>query len=113
MAKRILFFIYGVVCYLTFLGTFLYAIGFIGGVWTDPSVAVLVGRNASVQGVYLARLVRHQPDLVRGCVEELLALWGAGRIEPLVGARFPLAQADDAHALIEARRHVGKVVLEP
>ena len=31
MARRILFFAYGVVSYLVFLGTFLYAIGFIGG----------------------------------------------------------------------------------
>ena len=91
----------------------LVAIGFTAGLWVDPSVAVLVGRNAGVQGVYLARLIRHEPELVRGCVDELLALWAAGRIDPLVGSRFPLAQADDAHALIESRRHVGKVVLEP
>jgi len=44
-----------------------------------------------------------------------LILIGAicGAIDPLVGATFPLAGANDAHALIEARKHVGKVVLEP
>jgi NADPH:quinone reductase-like Zn-dependent oxidoreductase len=30
-----------------------------------------------------------------------------------VGATFPLADAGEAHDLIESRRHVGKVVLEP
>jgi NADPH:quinone reductase len=50
---------------------------------------------------------------VRGRAHELLALWARGEIDPLVGGTFPLADANGAHALIEARKHVGKVVLEP
>jgi NADPH2:quinone reductase len=89
------------------------AIGFAGGLWTDPSVQWLVGRNASVVGVYLGRLMKLQPRFVRECALELLAMWAAEQIDPVVGARFPLAEADAAHASIESRHHVGKVVLEP
>jgi NADPH:quinone reductase len=89
------------------------AIGFAGGLWTDPSVQWLVGRNASVVGVYLGRLMKLQPQLVHECAIELLALWASAEIEPVVGATFPLAEASLAHASIEGRRHVGKVVLEP
>jgi NADPH2:quinone reductase len=89
------------------------AVGFAGGLWTDPSVQWLVGRNVSVVGIYLGRLMKLQPAFVRECALELLALWTQEEIDPVVGARFPLADADAAHALIEARRHVGKVVLEP
>jgi NADPH2:quinone reductase len=89
------------------------AIGFAGGLWADPSVQWLVGRNVSVVGMYLGRLMKLRPELVRTCVEELLELWSRGVIDPVVGARFALGDADDALALIESRRHVGKVVLEP
>jgi NADPH2:quinone reductase len=89
------------------------AIGFAGGLWHDPSVQWLVGRNAAVVGFYLGRLMKLRPDLVKECAAELLAMWARGEIDPLVGARFPLGDADGAHALIEARKHVGKVVLEP
>ncbi|MGN6799883.1 MAG: NADPH:quinone oxidoreductase family protein [Gaiellaceae bacterium] len=94
------------------LGTIV-AIGFTSGLWQDPSVQWLVGRNASVFGFYLGRLLRLDPGLVRDRAEELLGLWADGAIEPFVGATFALADAGEAHALIEARRHVGKVVLEP
>jgi NADPH2:quinone reductase len=89
------------------------AIGFAGGLWQDPSVQWLVGRNAAVVGFYLGRLMKLRPALVKDCAEELLAMWVRGEIDPLVGATFPLDDADGAHALIESRRHVGKVVLEP
>ncbi len=89
------------------------AIGFAGGLWTDPSVQWLVGRNASVVGIYLGRLMKLQPHLVHECAIELLGLWAQDEIEPIVGATFPLADAGAAHALIESRQHVGKVVLEP
>ena len=46
-------------------------------------------------------------------INGLLEVWGRGEIDPPVGATFPLADANEAHALIESRRHVGKVVLEP
>jgi NADPH2:quinone reductase len=94
------------------LGTIV-AIGFTGGLWEDPSVQWLVGRNAGVQGLFLGRLMKHDARFVRGCADELLGMWARGEIEPAVGATFPLADASDAHALIESRQHVGKVVLEP
>jgi NADPH:quinone reductase len=57
--------------------------------------------------------MRHNPDLVREAIGEVVELWSSGAVKPLVGASFPLERAADAHELIEARRHVGKVVLVP
>jgi NADPH2:quinone reductase len=94
------------------LGT-IAAIGFAGGLWQDPSVQWLVGRNASVQGVYLGRLMRLDPELVREFAVELLALLADGSVSPVVGATFPLADAESALGSIETRKHTGKVVLEP
>ena len=44
------------------LGTIV-AIGFAGGLWQDPSVQWLVGRNAAVFGFYLGRLMKLRPEL--------------------------------------------------
>lgn len=91
----------------------LVAIGFAGGLWPEVQPAQIVGRNVGVQGVYIGRLLRHAPDVIAAATGELLELWNAGRIRPVVGAEFPLAEVEDAHALVESRRSVGKVVLVP
>jgi NADPH2:quinone reductase len=94
------------------LGT-LVAIGFASGMWPDVSPANLVGRNAGIHGFYLGRLLRHAPDLVSESIGELLALWELSALRPVVGAELPLAEVDRAHALVESRQSVGKVVLVP
>jgi NADPH:quinone reductase len=89
------------------------AIGFAGGTWEHVDPARLVGRNTGAIGFYLGRLMGFRPELVRGEVRELLALWRRGVVRPVVGAELPLEQANEAHELIASRRSTGKVVLVP
>ena len=88
-------------------------IGFAGGSWEPVDPARLVGRNVGVQGFYLGRLMGFQPKLVQEEVRELLALWRRGALHPVVGAEFPLEQANEALDLIGSRQSTGKVVLVP
>jgi NADPH2:quinone reductase len=88
-------------------------IGFAGGSWEPVDPARLVGRNVGVVGFYLGRLMGFRPDLVRLEVEELLALWRRGALRPVVGAEYPLEEANEALDLIASRRSTGKVVLVP
>lgn len=88
-------------------------IGFAGGAWEPVDPARLVGRNTGVQGFYLGRLMGFEPKLVQEQVHELLALWRQGSIRPVVGAEFPLEEAQAAHELIASRQSTGKVVLVP
>jgi len=50
-------------------------------------------------------------DWYRETLAELLDLLAAGRIKPVVAARFPLLEAARAHDLLERGGHAGKVVL--
>jgi NADPH2:quinone reductase len=94
------------------LGTIV-AVGFAGGAWPTVDPARLVGRNTSVAGFYLGRLLRFEPELVRAAVGQLLEQWAAGSISPSVGASFPLAEGDEALRMVAERRSTGKVVLLP
>jgi NADPH2:quinone reductase len=89
------------------------AIGSAAGAWGEIEPARLVGRNVGLYGFYLGRLLRLEPAVVGAAVGELLGLWQAGALRPLVGAELPLDHVEQAHELVESRRSVGKVVLVP
>jgi NADPH:quinone reductase len=94
------------------LGTIV-GIGFAGGAWPPLDPALLVGRNVTAAGFYLGRFMKLRPEVVQAAARELLDLWADGRIAPLVGATYPLAEADAALQLVADRRSTGKVVLVP
>ena len=89
------------------------AIGSAAGDWADIEPRRLVGRNVGLYGFFLGRLLRLEPEIVGTAVGELLGLWQTGALKPLVGGEFALDQIEQAHALVESRKSVGKVVLLP
>jgi NADPH:quinone reductase len=55
---------------------------------------------------------RPTPEESRALTAAALTEAAAGRLTPVIGQRFPLDRAADAHAAIEARATVGKTLLE-
>ncbi|PSP75442.1 NADPH:quinone reductase [Halobacteriales archaeon QS_1_68_20] len=82
----------------------------------DPPAAPatkLLMENKRVIGFHLGNAVRHDPGRVLGAVPELTELLTEGDLEVVVGETFDLDGAAEAHAHLEGRGSVGKVVLEP
>ena len=70
----------------------------------------LMERNQAVIGVHLGRMPGRE-GVMRREMLELLRMYTAGAIRPVVGETFPLAEAAAAHQYIHNRQNVGKVVL--
>ncbi|MEV7177150.1 zinc-binding dehydrogenase [Kitasatospora sp. NPDC093679] len=80
--------------------------GLAGGSW-----AAIPPEAAEDRGVELVAPARPDPVLLRAATAEALAEGAAGRLRPLIGQRFPLERAADAHAAIEMRATTGKTLL--
>lgn len=71
-------------------------------------------QEATRRGIRLFGIadVQFDPSDLRRYASKALAEAAAGRLRPLIGEVFPLERAGEAHAAVEGRGVVGKVVLE-
>jgi NADPH:quinone reductase len=82
----------------------------------EPGVARsadLYGLNRAVLGYSTGGYRRLRPAALRPAAEAVLHLLAGGEIRFVVGGRYPLAEAADAHRLLESRQSTGKILLVP
>ncbi len=72
----------------------------------------LMNENHGVLGFNLGHLW-DEMDRLRAFLERVLDYARDGHVRPTIAATFPLAEAARAHAYLQARENVGKVVLVP
>jgi NADPH2:quinone reductase len=86
----------------------------VGSAGRDPQpfdISVLAMGNQSITGVFLGAEIA--TPRAQAMIGDLVDEVAAGRLTVLVDRTFPLASAADAHAFIESRQAVGRVVLLP
>ncbi|MBO1331034.1 zinc-binding dehydrogenase [Streptomyces sp. VRA16 Mangrove soil] len=87
-------------------------VAYSSGGGTVEAYDLLVGAK-SVIGFQMALIARGRPETYEKWRGELWDLFLTGHLKPCVSAEFALSDAADAHAAIEGRSNLGKVVLIP
>jgi len=88
------------------------AIRALRALWQTPrfNPLQLMQRNISIIGVNLGRMPSRS-GLLRAELGEIFKMYAAGKVKPVIGKTFPLADAAAAHKYIHARKNIGKVIL--
>jgi putative PIG3 family NAD(P)H quinone oxidoreductase len=90
----------------------LVVIGMQGGTKAELDLGKLLRKRGAVIATTLrARPVEEKAAICASVVEHVWPLVAGGTVRPVVHTRLPLDQAGEAHRMIEAGDHVGKIVL--
>ncbi len=81
----------------------------VGGLNVLP---VMLKRLTVTGSTLRPRTVEQKAVIARALEAQVWPLIEAGKVKPIVHSRFALADAADAHRLMESGEHVGKIVLE-
>lgn len=87
-------------------------IAFLRSPKTEVNLQPLMIKRLTLTGSTLrARAVEEKGAIAAAVRQHVWPLIEAGKVKPVIHAEFPMAQAAEAHRLMEADTHIGKIVL--
>lgn len=87
-------------------------IGLLGGASGTLNLATLMSKRATIHAAGLrARPMEQKAAIVAGTEVHVWPLIESGRVRPVVHQVLPLAEAAQAHRIVESSGHIGKLVL--
>lgn len=88
-------------------------VGVMGGGNADVPVGELLRKRIAWIGTVLrARPIEEKIAVSRRCAHDLVPLFEAGTLRPVIDSRYPLDRVAEAHEHVAANANVGKVLLE-
>jgi NADPH2:quinone reductase len=88
------------------------SIAFLHGARVEVDLNLVMRKRLMLTGSTLRpRSVEEKGAIARELRQRIWPLVESGAIKPVVHATFPLAQASEAHRLMETSAHIGKIVL--
>ena len=88
-------------------------IAFQRGMQASVDLGLIMRRRLTVTGSTLrARDETFKTAVASAVKEKIWPLLESGKLAPVISATFPLAQAADAHRLMESSQHIGKIILQ-
>jgi putative PIG3 family NAD(P)H quinone oxidoreductase len=87
-------------------------IGLMGGRRAELDLGALLATRGRISATTLrARPLPDKARIVAGVREQVWPLVESGAVTPVIDRRLPMAQAAEAHRVVEASDHLGKVLL--
>ncbi len=87
-------------------------IAFQRGMQAQVDLGLIMRRRLTVTGSTLRARDENFKTLVANAVKDKVwPLLESGKLAPVISTTFPLAQAGDAHRLMESSKHIGKIIL--
>jgi NADPH:quinone reductase len=87
-------------------------ISLLGGSRAEINMSMILTKRLTLTGSTLrTRTVAQKAAVADAVRKNVWPLLAAGRVRPIIHATFPLAEASEAHRLMETSSHIGKIVL--